>query len=58
MDKLFIYGGITVGSMVGAYLPVVLFHVSPLGIISILCGVIGSFIGLWLGYIGMQNFND
>lgn len=57
MDELFIYGGITLGSMIGAYLPVLLFGANPLGLASIACGVIGSFIGLWLDYKGLQSFN-
>ena len=58
MTKLFIYGGITIGGAIGAYLPVVLFHSNPLGAISILLGAVGSFAGLWLGYKADQNFGE
>ena len=58
MDKLFLYGGITVGSLVGAYIPVVLFNSSPFGLVSILGGILGSIVGLWGGYKAMQNFNE
>lgn len=58
MDKLFIYIGITVGSLVGSYLPVWLFNVNPLGAVSILAGSVGALVGLWAGYKAQQNFND
>lgn len=50
LDKVFTYGGITLGGFVGAYLPVLLFHVSELGIASIAGGMVGAFVGLWVGY--------
>jgi hypothetical protein len=55
---MFIYGGITVGSLIGAYVPVMLFHVSALGMVSIVGGLIGSFVGLYFGYKADQNFGD
>ena len=58
MDKLFIYGGITVGSVIGAYLPVWLFSANPLGFFSIVCGVVGSLLGLWAGYVFTQNIGE
>lgn len=58
MDKLFIYSGITIGSILGSYLPVWLFGVNPLGAISILAGSFGALIGLWAGYKLQQNFNE
>ena len=48
---------ITVGGLLGSYLPVVLFHVDGFSIISILGGMFGGFAGLWAamkinGYAG------
>lgn len=50
MDKLFTIGGITLGSAIGAYMPVWLFNQSPFGMTSVLCGIFGSVTGLWIGY--------
>lgn len=50
MAKTVITIGLTIGSIVGAYLPVVLFHVSPLGLASLAGGFVGAVVGLWLGY--------
>lgn len=50
MGKLVIYGGITVGGVIGAYLPVIMVHANPLGLGSIMAGFVGSFVGLWVGY--------
>jgi len=58
MGKLFIYGGIIIGGMIGAYAPVMLFHASSLGLASIVGGIFGSFAGLWAGYKAFQNFDD
>lgn len=58
MGKKYVYGGITVGSTVGSYIPVWLFHASAFGLASIIFGVIGSFVGLWAGYKVYQNFGD
>lgn len=58
MDKLYIYGGITLGSLLGAYLPVWLFNANALGFLSIISGIVGSFLGLWAGYILTQNIGE
>ena len=58
MDKLYIYGGITIGGIIGAYIPVVLFKSNPLGFVSIISGAIGSLVGLWAGYKAMQSLDD
>jgi hypothetical protein len=58
MDKLFIYGGITLGSIFGAYIPVLLLNADPLGLLSIICGIIGSFLGLWAGWFALQNIGE
>jgi gas vesicle protein len=58
MEKKFIFGGITVGGIVGAYLPVWLFHVDSLSFLSLLGGTIGSFVGLYAGYKFSQNMGD
>ena len=58
MDKLYIYGGITIGGIIGAYIPVLLFKSDPIGFVSIICGAIGSLVGLWIGYKAMQNLDD
>lgn len=50
MAKMFTYGGVTLGGLLGGYLPVVLFHASSLGIASIVGGTVGGFLGLWVGY--------
>lgn len=56
--KLLIYIGITIGGVIGSYLPVWLFHVDVLSLWSILMGAVGSFVGLWLGYKAYQNFGE
>lgn len=58
MDKLFIYGGITLGGILGAYIPVWLFGVNELSLLSLIGGTIGSFIGLYFGYQAKQNFGE
>ena len=50
MEKLTIYIGLTIGGIVGGYLPVVLFQVSAFSWISILLGFVGCVIGAWLGW--------
>lgn len=52
---MFIYIGVSIGGLIGAYIPVVLFRVNPLGLMSIVGGVIGSFAGLLVGYKVYQN---
>ncbi len=49
MGKLTIYMGLTVGGIIGGYLPVALLHVSTFSILSIVCGFVGSVVGLWVG---------
>ena len=58
MAKLLIYVGITVGSIVGAYVPVWLFGVDPLSLWSIFSSAIGALIGLWFGYKANQYFGE
>jgi hypothetical protein len=58
MGKMFIYGGITIGSLIGSYIPVWLFHVDAFSAISIIGGALGSFVGLWAGYKANQNFGE
>jgi hypothetical protein len=42
--------GIIVGSILGAYLPVWLFHVSAFSALSLLMGFVGAAAGAWLGW--------
>jgi hypothetical protein len=46
MSKGLIYLGIFLGGTVGSYIPV-LFHQGYFSILSIVCGGIGSFVGIW-----------
>jgi uncharacterized membrane protein YeaQ/YmgE (transglycosylase-associated protein family) len=48
MKKL-IYLGITVGGLIGGYIPV-LFGQDGFSVASLVGGTIGSFVGLWAGY--------
>jgi hypothetical protein len=48
MNKGMLYLWITIGGIVGSYLPVILFHVSGLSAISIVGGVIGGLAGIWV----------
>jgi len=50
VEKLTIYMGLTIGGIIGGYLPVVLFHVGAFSWVSVICGVVGSIVGLWLGW--------
>jgi hypothetical protein len=50
MGKTIVYAGVTVGGLIGGYVPVLLFHVSDLSLASIACGFAGAFLGLWVGY--------
>jgi len=50
MEKLTIYIGLTIGGIVGAYLPVVLFQVGGLSLVSLVCGFVGCIVGAWLGW--------
>ena len=54
LAKMFTYGGVTLGGLIGGYLPVILFHAGSLGIASIVGGTIGGFLGLWVGYRAFQ----
>lgn len=58
MEKLFIYGGITLGGILGAYIPVWLFNVDGLSLVSLIGGTIGSLAGLFFGYKAAQNFSE
>jgi hypothetical protein len=58
MEKLFIYGGITLGGIIGSYIPIWLFKADPIGAISIIGGLIGGLAGLYFGYKANQNFGD
>ena len=50
LEKLTIYIGLTIGGIIGGCLPVVLFHVSAFSWVSLICGFVGCFVGLWLGW--------
>ncbi len=50
MAKMVIYIGITIGGIVGGYVPVVLFNSGWFSVASILCGFIGCIAGAWLGW--------
>lgn len=58
MVKLLIYIGIFAGSIIGSYLPVLLFNVGMLSFISIIGGVLGSFVGLFAGYYLAQTLES
>ncbi len=50
MAKMTITIGLILGSIVGAYVPVWLFHVSALSALSLVLGFVGAFAGAWLGW--------
>lgn len=50
MGKTVISMGVLVGSIIGGYAPVVLFHVSALSLLSIVAGIVGAFVGLYMAY--------
>lgn len=50
MYKLCIGLGVTVGGIAGAYVPYLWGDTDFLSGWSILCSVIGGFVGIWLGY--------
>jgi uncharacterized membrane protein YeaQ/YmgE (transglycosylase-associated protein family) len=58
MGKMTLYMGLTVGGIVGSYLPVVLLSVSELSVLSIVCGFVGCVVGLWLGWRLMMWIED
>jgi len=57
VGKTFVYIGITLGGLLGSYVPVMIFHVSQLGLASIIGGAIGSVLGLWAGYKFYQHLD-
>jgi hypothetical protein len=50
VGKLTIYIGLTIGGVVGGYLPVVLFNAGSLSLVSLVCGFVGCVVGAWLGW--------
>ncbi|HMK92274.1 MAG TPA: hypothetical protein VK576_04685 [Thermoleophilia bacterium] len=50
MGKTLVYAGVTIGGVIGAYLPVVLFDASALGLASLAGSFVGGIVGLWAGY--------
>jgi uncharacterized membrane protein YeaQ/YmgE (transglycosylase-associated protein family) len=54
--KLLIYTGLTVGSIVGAWLGSLIDHDPLFGPWSILGGAIGSIVGIWVGYKIAKNY--
>ncbi len=50
MAKTVVYVALTVGSIVGAYVPVVLFGAGELSGASLIGGFVGAIVGLWLGW--------
>ncbi len=50
MAKLTIYIGLTIGGIIGGYLPVVLFRASAFSWLSLICGFVGCIVGAWLGW--------
>lgn len=50
MEKMTIYIGLFVGSIVGSWLPVALFHQGWFSAVSLIGGFIGAVAGTWLGW--------
>lgn len=50
MDKKTVYLLISAGGLIGSYLPVLLFKANGFGLASILGGIIGSIIGVFVAY--------
>jgi hypothetical protein len=48
--RIIIVIGTIVGSIVGAYLPVWLFHAGALSAFSLIMGFVGAVVGTWLGW--------
>jgi hypothetical protein len=42
--------GVLVGSIVGAYMPILLFHVGALSLLSLVMGLVGAIVGAWLAW--------
>lgn len=55
-DKKIIYLLIGVGGFIGAYLPVLLFKVDGFSLVSIIGGLVGSVLGLYIGYKIITNY--
>ncbi len=55
MSKGMVYLFIFIGSTIGSYLPVLLFHVSLLSVASIAGGFIGAILGVVVAYKYMQS---
>lgn len=56
--KFMIYLGATIGGIVGGYLPIVLFHVDALSMWSILMGIAGTLVGIYVGYKAGQMLGE
>jgi hypothetical protein len=50
MQRATITIGVVVGSIVGAYVPVLLFHVGALSLLSLVLGFVGAVVGAWLAW--------
>ncbi len=50
MEKMTIYIGLSVGSIVGSWLPVALFSQGWLSAASLIGGFLGAVLGTWLGW--------
>ena len=48
--KALVYIGMTVGSLIGGYLPVLWGNTSILSFTSVLTSGIGAVLGVWIGY--------
>jgi len=42
--------GVVVGSIVGAYVPMLLFHASAFSVLSFVMGTVGAIVGAWLAW--------
>lgn len=49
VGKTMVYAGVTLGALLGGYLPVLL-GAGALSLTSFVGGTIGGFVGLWAGY--------
>lgn len=50
MDKRIIMLSLTVGSVIGSYIPALWGDTSSFGVAGVLCGALGGFAGIWFGY--------
>ena len=55
--KLLIYCGITIGGILGSYIPVWLTGANMFSFISLMSGTIGSLLGLFIGFKIGQNMD-